>query len=265
MKRISLCFLSLINIFYTNSQSNNDSVINLYFESNHYDITEEHKSIIESVLLNKRYRITEIKGYADSMASDSYNLALSKKRAYSVYDYLEDRNLIDIAISPKYFGENYSGSEDLNKDRKVEIGLKIFSTQLPARPDSTVVTKKFELTTIYFVPDKAIIEPWSMGAVDDVAVALKNYPGCSFEITGHVNYVLPKSLQDNPKVLEPIQKLSEERAKVVYDLLVDRGIPSQSMKYKGAGNSEMYFKNPKNDEEKRKNMRVEITVYCNQK
>ena len=102
-----------------------------------------------------------------------------------------------------------------------------------------------------------------MGAVDDVAVALKKYPGCFFEITGHVNYFLPKSLQNKPKLLEPVQKLSEERAKAVYELLVERGIPSQSMKYKGAGNTQMYFKNPKNDEEKRKNMRVEITVFCN--
>src|SRR5687768_5923910 len=108
MKSISLCFLSLINIFYANSQSTTDSVIYLYFQSNRFNITEEHKNLIESVLLDKRYKVTGIKGYADSIASDSYNLALSKKRAYSVYDYLEDRNLIEIAFSPAYFGESYS-------------------------------------------------------------------------------------------------------------------------------------------------------------
>ena len=34
------------------------------------------------------------------------------------------------------------------------------------------------------------------------------------------------------------------------------------MTYKGVGNSQMVYKDPKNDEEKRKNMRVEILIYC---
>jgi len=34
------------------------------------------------------------------------------------------------------------------------------------------------------------------------------------------------------------------------------------MTFKGVGNSQMVFKNPKNDEEKRKNMRVEILIAC---
>jgi len=63
MKRNSLCFLSLINIVYVSAQSTNDTVINLYFQSNRYDITEEHKTLVDSVLLNKRYKVTGIKGF----------------------------------------------------------------------------------------------------------------------------------------------------------------------------------------------------------
>lgn len=62
--------------------------------------------------------------------------------------------------------------------------------------------------------------------------------------------------------MEPAQRLSEERAKTIYDFLIERGVPFQSMTFKGVGNSQMIFNNPKNDEEKRRNMRVEILISC---
>jgi len=34
------------------------------------------------------------------------------------------------------------------------------------------------------------------------------------------------------------------------------------MTHKGVGNSQIVFKDPKNDQEKRKNMRVEILISC---
>ena len=128
--------------------------------------------------------------------------------------------------------------------------------------DTLAITEKYELANIYFIPDKAIIDPTSFFAVDDAAKYLKRFPGCRFQIVGHVNYVLPPSVMNNPKALEPAMKLSEERAKAVYELLIDRNIPIQSMTYKGVGNSQMVFKKPKNDEERRKNMRVEILISC---
>jgi outer membrane protein OmpA-like peptidoglycan-associated protein len=133
---------------------------------------------------------------------------------------------------------------------------------MESKLDSVSGIEKYEISNIYFVPDKPIVEPASFFAVDDAAKYLKRFPGCKFEIVGHVNYILPPSVINNPKAMEPAQRLSHERAKTIYELLIERGIPSQSMTFKGVGNSQMVFKNPKNDEEKRKNMRVEILISC---
>lgn len=78
----------------------------------------------------------------------------------------------------------------------------------------------------------------------------------AFEIIGHVNY---QSKRD-PAYLKDLYELSTNRAKVIYELLLEKGIRAERMSYRGVGNSEPVFRDPKNEEEKRKNMRVEIII-----
>jgi len=51
-----------------------------------------------------------------------------------------------------------------------------------------------------------------------------------------------------------------DRAKLVYRLLSEEGIPARRMSYKGMGNTEMIYPHARTEEEMRKNMRVEIFV-----
>ena len=67
----------------------------------------------------------------------------------------------------------------------------------------------------------------------------------------------------DPNALLPFQKLSEERARAIFELLAGYGIPKNVMSYRGVGNTQMLFKHPKYEEEMRKNMRVEILIFCN--
>lgn len=243
--------------------------LNLFFDVNKYELTDEHKAQL-SEILGKNVTIACIKGYADSTGTLEYNKGLSRKRAEEVFKYLRKNIVIDIL--PEYLGEQHTASKELYFDRRVEICFEeskvtpeIISvdSQVVQKKDSVATaTEKYELSNIYFVPDKAVIESGSFYAVDDAARYLKRFPNCKFEIIGHVNNVMPPSLANDPKAYEPIQKLSDERAKTVYDLLVERGISAENMKHKGVGNTQMVYKNPKNDEEKRKNMRVEILIYC---
>jgi len=267
MKQAALIFIIMISACFSFGQN-----LNLFFDVNKYELTNEHKAQLTE-LLNRNVTITCIVGYADSNGTKAYNKNLSRKRAEEVSKYLMG-NFYD-KIIPFYVGEQHTPGKDLDFDRRVEIcfeGKKAIeeikavqdSAEINQKKDSVAVTtEKYELSNIYFVPDRAIIEPWSFYAVDDAAKYLKRFPNCEFEIVGHVNYELPPSLANNPKAMELPQKLSEERAKTVYDLLIERGIPAESMTHKGVGNTQMIYKNPKNDEEKRKNMRVEILIYCN--
>lgn len=274
-KTLFLSYMVFIS-FYSFSQT--DSVLHLFFDVDKFQLNNNHFDQLD-LLINKKISITCIKGFADSTGSIAYNKELSKKRANAVYLYLKKLQVVSSTIKIEYLGEQEPQGQDISYNRRVEIcyitnTISVSATrEEPAvenkevneekKIDSPVITKRYELNNIYFVPDKAIIESWSFYAVDDAAKYLKNFPGCQFEIIGHVNYILSPAAMKNPKALEPAQKLSEERAKTVYDLLIEREIPASSMTFKGVGNSQMIFRNPKNDEEKRKNMRVEILIYCN--
>jgi len=275
MSKRLIPFLLLLSSSYSFSQNVNDSVLNLFFDVNKYQLNKQQLVQLDE-LVSKNVSFTCIKGFADSTGSIAYNKELSRKRANAVYIYLK-KSLHDSEIKPGHYGEQQATGEDISYNRRVEICYKKEVLQESLLQEKTPIeekpivneqkiidspTTKYELSNIYFVPDKAIIEACSFYAVDDAANYLKNFPGCQFEIVGHVNYVMLPAAMNNPKALEPAQKLSEERAKTVYDLLIERGIRAVNMSHKGVGNSQMVFKNPKNDEEKRKNMRVEILIYC---
>lgn len=265
MKRI-LLFGSIFFSISSFSQDR-DLKLELFFDVNKSAVTTHHLTLIDSMIIRQNLVITVIKGFADSTGSNSSNMDLSRKRAWAVYKYLKEKQSGD-SINIEYFGEQHAAGKEMFYNRRVEIYFKRNivkgKTGVPESniADTLAITERYELTNIYFIPDKAVVDPVSFFAVDDAANYLKRFPGCKFEIVGHVNYVLPPSVLNNPKALEPAMKLSEERAKTVYDLLAERNIPVESMTFKGVGNSQMVFRNPKNDAEKRKNMRVEILISC---
>ena len=268
MKKI-LFFAILFFSISSFSQQSPDLNLDLFFDVNRSVLTKQHVMLIDSVFISKNRIVTTIKGFADSTGNASYNMNLSQKRAEAVLQYFTSpHHFFNSIISVEYFGEQNAGSSGMSYDRRVEIWFKEGGAEQQSaaeenvKTDTLAIVEKYEISSIYFIPDKAIVDPASFFAVDDAAKYLKRFPGCKFEIVGHVNYVTPPSLANNPKALEPAQKLSEERAKEVFDLLTERGIPFQDMTHKGVGSSQMVFKNPRTDAEKRKNMRVEILISC---
>ena len=261
-----LLFVFLLCCFHSYSQQGSVSKLNLFFDVNKYELTEKHLGIIDS-LVTKNVKIFSIKGFADSSGTSFYNDELSQKRVRSVFTYLFS-NQYPYPVKVESFGEQHNAGDELFYNRRVEIWFEEKKIEEPKIPEESIkidtpaVVEKYEISNIYFLPDQPIVDPMSFFAVDDAAKYLKRFPGCKFEIIGHVNYVTPPSLANNPKALEPLQILSEERAKEIYKLLIERGVPAEAMSHKGVGNSQMVFKNPKNDSEKRKNMRVEILITC---
>lgn len=56
-------------------------------------------------------------------------------------------------------------------------------------------------------------------------------------------------------------RLPVQRACLVYEMLIDNGIPPARLSYKGMRNAEMLFPEPNSNEERMKNMRVEVLIY----
>ncbi|MFC0655660.1 OmpA family protein [Mongoliitalea lutea] len=79
---------------------------------------------------------------------------------------------------------------------------------------------------VYFAFDRAKPQPFSSSSVNYVANFLKRNPGVNLEIKGFADELGPENYN---------MKLSERRAKSVYDLLIAAGIDAGRLSYKGYG------------------------------
>lgn len=131
-----------------------------------------------------------------------------------------------------------SGEEKIVQDfylQKIEVGAKVV------------------LENIYFQTGKAVLQPESNEALDQVARFLENNPDMKLEISGHT---------DNTGSLRINQKLSRERAKSVVNYLVGNGIPEAMLVYEGYADTEPVAPND-SSEGREKNRRVEFKVLSN--
>ncbi|MDQ3071806.1 MAG: OmpA family protein [Bacteroidota bacterium] len=111
--------------------------------------------------------------------------------------------------------------------------------------------EKVALRNIFFDTDKFDLKPESRAELVRLAAFLKANPTVKIEIGGHT---------DNTGSSSGNQVLSQNRAKAVYDYLVnDAGIAPSRLSYKGYGASKPIAENT-TEEGKAKNRRTEITV-----
>jgi len=255
-KRISIILILIISYRYAVAQQ--DTTILIYFGNNRSQA--DSLQLIELThFLNSVEAVRQVTGYADSVGSGSYNLNLSRLRAEYIANIIRSHQREKFTL--RYLGEDHGRGSELKLNRRVEIvgSLRDKPEMLPGSRPATEEDKVIKIIpgdNIYFLPDKAIITEESVDYVKDLARILSGYKTNHFEIVGHVNY---QSKSDATQ-LGDLYELSLQRAKIVYDLLVEYGIPKERLAYRGAGNSEPIIRNPKNDEEKRKNMRVEAII-----
>lgn len=249
-----LLFVSCLLVEMAGITQEKDTTVTLYFPVNSYIIDSEQKKQLVD-LLSSGLTLKNITGYADTTGSISYNRKLSEKRAITVALLCGlSKNQLQKAVSFK--GEEHEQSPELYKNRRVEITATIKEKQL-IKPSAPSVIESLNIDNIYFLPDQAIITEESLPYVNELAQLLKkNYKTEHFEIIGHVNY---QSNKDSSQ-LQDLYWLSERRAKTIYLLLIKYGIPAERMTYKGVGNSQPLIKNPINDDEKRRNMRVQVQI-----
>lgn len=257
LKSLPLLFLVL-----DARSQNKDTVCSIYFESNSYyiDITQENalKNIIK-----RNAKVLSIRGFADSVGQSKSNFILVENRLKSTIAFLEESNVDLKATTIINGGEEILNDTDLSLSRRVDIKIRMDNSKKDSESKNSdtrdlinAELKRFNsLAHFQFEPDKAILTFDSHQYIDELYDIFKTNK-LPFEIVGHVNY---QSKRDQA-YLKDLFELSTNRAKVIYDLLLERGISKERMTYRGVGNSEPLIRDPKNEEEKRKNMRVEIVV-----
>lgn len=109
---------------------------------------------------------------------------------------------------------------------------------------------KIKLNNIYFDVDKATLKPAAYPELEQVILFLKQNPGLKIEIEGFT---------DNTGSEAYNLKLSNERARSVYQYLIDHGIDSKKLSYKGYGNTRPVADNA-TEKGKAANRRTELLI-----
>jgi outer membrane protein OmpA-like peptidoglycan-associated protein len=125
-------------------------------------------------------------------------------------------------------------------------------------PDELYVGKSI-FNKIYFVTDDYAFRANSgyEAAIDSIYNFLKANPKVKVEIQGHVNST---EFQKENGQKTHSQELSENRAKAVFDCLVQEGIDSLRMIPVGYAGTRKKIQNPKTIAERSKNVRVDIVI-----
>ena len=110
--------------------------------------------------------------------------------------------------------------------------------------------KIFQIKNLYFDTDKSDLDTRSHIVLDEIYYFLRSNPDISIEIGGHTNGLCQEDFCD---------KLSEERAKVVAQYLVRKGIEAGRLEFKGYGKRQT-IASDRTAFGRQKNQRVEIKI-----
>jgi outer membrane protein OmpA-like peptidoglycan-associated protein len=277
----------LLLFFFVKSVSAQEK-LEVYFDFNKSEINTKAKIKLDSLIASKnKIEILKIYGYADSVDTNKYNDSLSSKRAKSIFNYFKEAK---VAISNQFeikgFGENYSQSKNLDKNRKAIIFLKSILVQKPKPNPNNSETGNFdslenqEILNQFLASEKSISEKFKNAKKGDVII-INNI---LFQINsekladGSMQIILDllEYLKNNPKLKIEIHgniccnrntndvKLSYRRAKFVFDYLIKNGIATARLGYHGYGSARPIYKIPeKSYQEELTNRRVEIEVIEN--
>ncbi len=112
------------------------------------------------------------------------------------------------------------------------------------------VNQAIRLDNVYFDQSSYVLRPESSVQLDKLLKTLRTNPGLTIEIAGHTDNVGDRRLN---------QALSENRARVITNYLVTRGITANRLTPKGYGDARPVAPNDSEDN-KKKNRRVEFVV-----
>ncbi|MBA3647746.1 MAG: PD40 domain-containing protein [Chitinophagales bacterium] len=139
-----------------------------------------------------------------------------------------------------FYSENFSLKEhNADKPYLIDVALK------PIEVGSSVILKN-----IFFETDSYVLKDQSKAELNKLIDLLKQNTSLKIQVTGHT---------DDQGSDDHNQRLSENRAKSVYDYLVANGISPARLSFKGFGKTKPIASNS-NEEGKAQNRRTEFTV-----
>lgn len=266
-----------------------NAVFKVHFALGNAKLSPEAQRQLDSLIYMEALRADTtiaIVGYTDYTGTDSLNDTLSELRAQAVRTYLETYAGFSKVIK-KCFGkgevpntDSGSNKQGIPDDRKVEIivgdiskvRMRISKPRLipvvantpVASPPQTFpkpqlkVNQTLRLNNLYFKPGSSQMLPESKPSLDSLYMLLRDYPAVSIQIEGHI-CCLVRNTDAYDEYAQDFY-LSVNRARMVYEYLLDKGIDRKRMKYKGFGRTRPIVKVERTLEDENRNRRVEIRI-----
>ena len=273
-----ICFLSFSFVAQTKTDT-----LRLLFEINEVQSENNFKRIDSLVAsLNGMIINVKINGYADFLNSNQYNQSLSQKRADAAKNYLAKKvqpaqiqSLVSKANGEKFSKDNQSPQGDPFQ-RRVDIIVTPFVIQQnndnpiePQKPKALPLENPKEiedlsqgeslaLDGLNFVPGRHIVVKEAIPVLNKLLKTMKANKNLKIEIQGHICCLIEGD--DGMDMDTHEIKLSENRAKSVYNFLVNNGIDAKRLTYKGYGRTKPKVVPETTPEEEQMNRRVEIMV-----
>lgn len=297
MKTYFSFFLLLISMAVCHSQEK----FTLYFDSNKFELnTKESTKLNKWISENKNNKIVAIHGFTDEDGTYSFNDTLAQKRVNFIFNVVKNQIKIREDFKTRSFGESFDQSKIKAENRRVNIfyilekdlsredeilGIKkevvkeepklkpeiVYPEKLSfENPNGTIsefkldrtfmkkvgeakVGEKLKIDNLNFVINTFAVVPESRGKLYELLLVLEKNPSLKIEIQGHL-CCMPVDRTD----------LSTQRAKAIYNFLVNNKINKERLSYKGFGSTLPIYPLPEKDENERAaNRRVEILIVEN--
>jgi len=263
-------FIAFIGSGYSDPSS--ADTLKIYYQINQSDLTADNKEKLQLILQHNSVDSVvsiSIAGYTDFLGSKKWNDVLSGKRAGTVRSYLlELENKINITECvgkgelPPVLKGNILG---VPENRRVEI---ILEKKTPTKTtgsansleniDQIKPGENIILRNLNFEGGRHILLPGSVPELDKLFDVLNRHPSMVIAIQGYV--CCTDSLHDGADFDTQDQHLSLNRAKAIFELLVEKGISPSRLSYSGFGGKRPLIFPERTEYDREQNRRVEIKV-----
>ncbi len=206
------------------------------------------------------FKIKQAKTYAIKIRDADSNLILAdfsiKDEKGKLIEKIEADSNGSYPFEPNKFAQHYVHLSKVGYFTKV---FKVSQTTSELSEDYELnlqvlnTDESYIVNNILFVGNETTLLKESFSAVYGLVDMLKNNPNLKIEIQGHVN--------ENPANKEAATfKLSENRAKRIYDYLISKGIAANRLSWKGFGGELPVYKEYQDETYCKYNRRVVIKV-----
>lgn len=288
---MKIIFLLLASVFYqavVHSQAQKDSVA-VYFDFDQSSLRDASKQVIDAFLSgyrNSKGSQLVVNGFCDSMGSYAYNDVLSEKRVNAVVQYLFEKGMDrkDI-VSRKGYGERNPLNSNATPEER-QLNRRVDLLWIHASPSVSVVEKKdpvvessppepahdfskeaidsvkegesLRLRNINFYGGRHTFLPEALTPLRELLEVMKDHPQLVIEIQGHICCFF--SGRDGADYDAQDMNLSTNRAKAVFDYLVNNGIDKSRMQFKGFAGRHPLVYPERSDADRTLNRRVEVKI-----